>query len=591
MRIHRRSLFALLALIASGLVLATTFAVSSIEERNHVVAPQELHDAVQSAQSVAAQSEQSAPPASTAAITATQALSLTLLGSYQTGIYDQGAAEIVGYDKGSRTLYVVNAISATLDLLDISNPVSPTLDATIDVTEFGAVANSVAVKDGVVAVAVENENKQDDGVVALFNQAGAPLGSVTVGALPDMLTFTPDGTKILVANEGEPSDDYSVDPEGSISVIDISGGAGIISQADVTSITFRDFNAGGPRNSELDPAVRIFGPGASVAEDLEPEYIAVAPDSRTAWVTLQENNAIAILDLTTNTITEIVALGFKDHDAAGNGMDSSDRDGGINIANHPLRGLYQPDAIAAYSTDGATYIVTANEGDSRDYETFSEEARIQDLTLDATTFPNAAALQTDAVIGRTIVTTATGDIDSDDAFEALYSFGARSFSIRTISGTLVFDSGDTFEQITAVAFPNDFNSDNSENQSFDSRSDAKGPEPEGITIGTVQGRTYAFIGLERIGGVMVYDVTNPQAPEFVTYVNNRDFSVELGSAPTPDQVRAAGDLGPEGLLFIPAADSPIGFALIVVANEVSGSTSMFAVIPASRATYLPIVQR
>ncbi|MCG8351457.1 MAG: choice-of-anchor I family protein [Chloroflexales bacterium] len=591
MRVHRLSLLALLALLAGSLGLMPIFAASSPEESNRFVSPQELHHATYNAQSVAAKAEQITPRTSTAAITATEALSLTLLGSYQTGIFDQSAAEIISYDPESQTLYVVNAVRAALDMLDISNPVSPTLKATIDVTKFGAVANSVAVKDGVVAVAVENTNKQADGVVALFDRAGKPLGSVTVGALPDMVTFTPDGTKILVANEGEPSNNYSVDPEGSISVIDISGGVETITQTDVISITFRDFNEGGPRNGELDSGVRIFGPGASVAEDLEPEYIAVAPDSRTAWVTLQENNAIAILDLTNNTIKDIVSLGFKDHNTAGNKLDSSDRDQGINIANRPLRGLYQPDSITAYSTGGATYIVMGNEGDTRDYDTFSEEARVKDLTLDATIFPNASALQADAVIGRTVVTTATGDIDNDGAFEELYSFGARSFSIRTISGTLVFDSGDAFEQIIAAALPNDFNSDNDENQSFDSRSDARGPEPEGVAVGTVQGREYAFIGLDRIGGIMVYDVTNPQASEFVTYVNNRDFSVKLGSSPTPPQVRAVGDLGPEGLLFIPVEDSPTNSALLVVANEVSGSTSIFEITPVSRGTYLPIVQR
>jgi 2',3'-cyclic-nucleotide 2'-phosphodiesterase/3'-nucleotidase/5'-nucleotidase len=179
-------------------------------------------------------------------------------------------------------------------------------------------------------------------------------------------------------NEGEPSDDYTTDPEGSVSIIDVSAGAANITQDSVCTADFRGFN-----DAELDPGIRIFGPNASVAQDLEPEYVTASDDSTRAWVTLQENNALAILDLEDCQVMDLVALGFKDHNLPGNGLDASDVDG-INITSWPVQGMYQPDGIASYRFQGATYRITANEGDSRDYPGFSEEAQVADLPLDPT---------------------------------------------------------------------------------------------------------------------------------------------------------------------------------------------------------------
>jgi len=132
-------------------------------------------------------------------------------------------------------------------------------------------------------------------------------------------------------------------------------------------------------------------------------------------------------------------------------------------------------------------------------------------------FPNAATLQEGENLGRLNVSTIDGDTDGDGDYDALYAYGGRSFSIRSANGDLVFDSGSRLENITARLLPEAFNSDNAENDSLDSRSDNKGPEPEGVTVGRVDGRTYAFVGLERIGGVAVFDVSQPQAPFFVQY--------------------------------------------------------------------------
>ena len=316
------------------------------------------------------------------------ALGLNALGTFDSGEFDAEAAEIVAFDPASARAFIVNGGAKTIDIVDISDPTVPALVSQIDVTAIGGTANSVAVRDGLIAAAIENEDKQANGFVAFFDADGSVLAQVEVGALPDMVTFTPDGSKVLTANEGEPSDDYTNDPEGSIAIIDISGGIDGLTQAAVTIAGFGAFN-----DAELDPSVRIFGPNATVAQDLEPEYIAVAPDSATAYVTLQENNAVAVVDLAAGEVTDVIGLGFKDHSQPGNQLDASDEDGSVNLASWPTLGMYQPDAIVAYAVDGEVYLITANEGDARDYDGYSEEARVEDLTLDPDAFPDAEMLQ------------------------------------------------------------------------------------------------------------------------------------------------------------------------------------------------------
>ncbi|WP_166263393.1 choice-of-anchor I family protein [Marinobacter caseinilyticus] len=507
-------------------------------------------------------------------------IELNLLGRYQStpNVFDGGAAEIVAHDSENQRLFVINSAAVTVDVLDIQDPTRPVLLNTIDASAEGGSANSVAVYGGLVAVAIEATTKTDNGKVVFYNALGlGKLGEVTVGALPDMVTFTRNGQTLLVANEGEPSDDYGIDPEGSVSVIDLAAG---VAGATVTSAGFAAFNE---QAAELRAqGVRLFGPGATVAQDLEPEYIAVSLDNATAWITLQENNAVAELDIATAEVTAVLPLGYKDYSVIGNELDASNLDSGIVLRNWPVKGMYQPDAIASYGYNGNTYYVTANEGDSRDYAGFSEEFRIGDLTLDAAAFPNAAELQDDANLGRLNVTSTLGvsngcdpsnpatDVTLACEYDALYAYGARSFAIWAADGTRVFDSGSEFERITAAVIPDNFNSNNDEN-SFDSRSDDKGPEPESVVTGTINGQTFAFIGLERVGGLMVYNVTNPQHPVFVQYLNNRAFTVSQADV----EAGMGGDLGPEGAAFIAATDSPTGHPMLVIGNEVSGTTTLY----------------
>jgi hypothetical protein len=937
-------------------------------------------------------------------------IQLTPVGSYASGKFDEAAAEIVAHDPATQNLFVVNAQSAEVDVLSITNPAAPLKVGSIDVKPYGGIANSVAVRDGIIAVAVENQVKTSPGKVVFFDRNLNFLSQVTVGALPDMLTFTPNGRFVLVANEGEPNSDYSIDPEGSVSIIDMKGGAQKLTDAQVKTASFAPFN-----NVALDPAIRIFGLNhPTVAQDLEPEYLTVSPDSKTAWVTLQENNALAIIDIPSATVKKLVPLGYKDHaavaaattlynfapaqlpsigttlagqeiplggfsglafegidpvtghykfaahtdrgpnaeptgilrpfllpqftpevvrfeldrqtgaltlteriqlkdatgelltglpntalsananqpyndevpvdllgnvlpldplgadlegivflpdgsfwmcdeyrpalyhfDATGtlirrvvpigtaaaagqpagtfgeehlpavlaqrrqnrgfeaialdngrlyafvqsplrnpvsasngalngnrnvrlvefnptnntsrqfiyvmdnpnlgggnnsradkigdaqslgngeflvierdddkipsddfatiekkvyqfnlagatpltaaqstnvvgstgktvdqltvaemvangirpvekqlfvdlnvagynqtekveglavidpytiavvndndfgvaqitvnpdgtftrnyipepiqlgiidvrhNALDASDRDSKINIRPWPIKGLFMPDTIASYQVGQKTFLVTGNEGDAREYITndvpvFVEAVRLgsSSVVLDTNKFPNAAVLKNNANLGRLNITSASGRNPVTGAYEEIVAFGARSFSIWDEAGQQVYDSGDDFERLTARVFPDNFNASNSNND-FDNRSDDKGPEPEGVVVGKAFGQDYAFIGLERIGGVVVYDISNPHAPRFVDYVNNRDLTQDVSlviNEGTEDEEEisnpAAGDLGPEGLLFIKADDSPNGKPLLVIGNEISGTTTVFEI--------------
>ncbi|WP_252724108.1 MULTISPECIES: choice-of-anchor I family protein [unclassified Thalassospira] len=489
-------------------------------------------------------------------------ITIVPMGEYRTGMLDESAAEIPAFDPVSKRIFVVNGADKVVDILDMSDPSELTKIDAIDLSTWGKGANSVAIKNGVVAVAVENTDKQAPGQAVFFDTDGGFISAVTVGALPDMIKFSPDGKYVLVANEGEPNDAFTNDPEGSVSIISMAGGAENLSDDDVRTVDFKFLNDG-----KLPYGMRTSNPGASsVAQDVEPEYIAVSKDSKTAYVSLQENNAIAIIDIETATIKNVAGLGFKDHSV--HAFDASDKDGKINIRTWPVMGMFMPDTIDAINIDGKEWVLIANEGDSRDYDGYSEETRVGKLTLDPVAFPTASTLQKDENLGRLKTTTAQGDVDGDGDFDVIYSYGARSFSVLDADGEMVFDSGDAFEQILAANYPNVFNSSDTENYSRDNRSDDKGPEPEGIASGYVNGTPYAFIGLERQGGFMVYDLTNPTNPQFVTYHSDRRFS----GNPEND---TAGELAPEGLQFVDAKDSPTGNAMLVVASEVSGSTKVY----------------
>jgi WD40 repeat protein len=450
-----------------------------------------------------------------------------------------GAAEITAFDPETDRLFAVNnGTENKIDVLDMSNPALVKVIKSISMLPYGGYVNSVAVSNGKLAAAIESTNKQAAGKIVVFNTSTyAEIKSINVGALPDMVTFSPDGNYIISANEGEPSNDYLNDPEGSVSIIKVA-------DYSVTTLNFASFES--QLASLASKGFRIFGPGKNFVKDIEPEYVTVSDDSRTAYVTLQENNAIAEIDLMTATIKKITPLGFKDYSLAANAIDVSDKDSKIEFAPvAKLFGIYMPDAIAYFNYNGTPYLFTANEGDSREYTAFTEMKRLSTVALDAANFPTATTLKTDAVLGRLNITTTLGDTDGDGDFDALYSLGARSFSVwNATTGSQVFDSKNELDIKAKDLAVYD-----------DTRSDDKSVEPESVCIGKVGSKNIAIVGLERADAFAIYDITIPTAPIFIKMYKTGD--------------------APEGLLFIPASKSPINQSLIVTSNENDGTIKIY----------------
>ena len=484
-----------------------------------------------------------------------QRLTVSDAGRYSDG--RTAACEISTYDATNKRLFVTNAASDSIDIIDLTILNSPQKIGGINVLNYGGGINSVVnLKNGYFAAAIEAPIKQNPGKIVFFDMDGMFISELEVGSLPDMVTVTKDGTKVLVANEGEPNDDYTIDPDGSVSIIDISVGIPNLTQANVTNLTF-----------EFAPEAIQGGlkkPGSTMAQELEPEYIAVNDNSDKAIVTCQESNVFVLIDLEFNTIIGYKGLGFKDHSIIGQGLDASNSDDSLNIQNWNVKGVYQPDAVSSFDFNNSTFWITANEGDGRDYSGYSSETRIKDLTLDPTVFPDAATLQLNENLGRlkTFTIDMIGDTDGDGDVDELYSYGGRSFSIWNENGNLIWDSGDQIEQYIKAHHPDFFNCDEGLAAEYDSRSDDKGPEPEAVTVGKVAGHLFAFIGLERQGGLMIYDITDPYNPVFDQFINT--YQADGTSM----------DAGPEGILFIPASESHTGENLLILSNEVSGTTSL-----------------
>ena len=577
-------------------------------------------------------------PQGVAGASAIKNVRVEVVGRFSAGgsdIAGKSAAEIVQFHQESNSAFAVNSAKNQIEVINLSNlpttevgnPITNTslssvtftfpdevevalVNNQVETISLGA-ANSIAIYENTLAIAIEATDKTQNGAVLFYqldNQGiGTFIKAVTVGALPDMVTFSPDGKKVLIANEGEPNSDYSVDPEGSISIIDITDAipADISTTINLsTDITFssdlidsEDFDTDAKRIGLLKAAgLKLAGPiGTTLAQSLEPEYITVSENSKIAFVSLQENNAIGIINLVSNTI-EIKPLGFKNWNDFQ--IDFTNKDEMPSFQQvKGLYGMYQPDTISSYQWQGATFVLTANEGDSRDYDGYSEEVRVKDI-IDPEGINKTLSTELQAIydtsggkngLGRLKVTTALGDADNDGIYEALYAYGTRSFSIWDQSINLVFDSGDDFGKISASVLGNNFNSTHTENKG-DNRSDDKGGEPEAIAVGKIGDRTYGFIASERSGDLFIYDISNPFNVSFSAFYNNRDFTVNYELDDDLDNpcnesegmdcsmIESAGDLGPESITFVSSEQSPNGMPLIIIGNEVSGSVTVYQVI-------------
>ena len=527
----------------------------------------------------------------------TAALNLTQIARYSAGQYnvDGGVMEIVAYNQATEWAYAINGQSGKLAAIPLAGltagahvealtgteiDVKALVEAEDSTFQYGDMTSVAISPDSTtLAAALQAQGSNDAGRVALFTCEED--GSLTLealvetGAQPDMVTFAGDGV-VLTADEGEPREGYGediADPKGSVTVVDV----------EAQESTVVDFSAFDSQRDQLAEDGIVLKKGSAPSVDLEPEYIAVSGGK--AYVTLQENNAIAVLDIESQAFEGVYSAGFEDHSTTAIDLDKKD-DAYDPQTYESLLGIRMPDGIAAFTVEGTTYLVTANEGDARewgdeDQGTFYLSEDERDFGEEGVTSPTGAITAENSGLEGKVVFFKTEDFDGLDP-EKDYVFGGRSFTVfqATENGLEeVFTSGDDFEALTAQYVPEYFNASN-DNAVLDDRSGKKGPEAESVTVGTVDGKTYAFVALERTGGVMAYDVTDPEAITFVNYVNTRDFGTTVeGSEEYEDgeldKWVTGGDVAPEGLLFLDAASSPNGEPLLLAACEVSGTVAVY----------------
>lgn len=482
-------------------------------------------------------------------------------------------AEVVTLDPRQPRAFVTSGRSVVI--VDLARPTAPRSVAAVDVV--GAVAatldpgHAVDLADGEVthveadpagrgflaACVVPTDRGRAPGLVAFLDADDLRLlAAVEVGFTPDSCAFRPDGGRLFVANEGEPT--AAGDPPGAVSCIRLDGVRDARDLADLsrragreTALCGRALLAAGP--------VRVHPGALARALDLEPEYVAVAGGE--VYVTLQENNAIAVLDADTGALLRVRAL-----DAATRRVDASDEDRAARIERE-VRALPMPDQLATFrDAAGRLLLVTADEGDDRGSygnpdAPLGDRARVKDLAKAGRLSPAVEA----GPIARLQVSTIDGDLDGDGLIDAPTMQGARSLTVWDAATlTRVGDTGSQLEEAVARAMPERFNATVEGGEiDVDDRSDDRGPEPEGVCVLAIDGVPYAVATLERPGAVAVVRLADPARPEVVAL------------AP----IARAGALAPEGVRAIPADRSPTGRPLIVVACEVSSHLLVIEVDP------------
>ena len=506
----------------------------------------------------------------------------------------EGSSEIAAFHAGSKRIFATNGVKNTIDIFDISDVANPKKVGSVSLAPYGNDVTSVAAgKDVVVAAVLVTETFSATGVpttpngkIVVFDTNGKVLSSADVlGVLPDSVTFAPNGTTALVAIEAQPvcakdnpattekeQSDYTKasDPVGGVSVVDLSNPAApVVKFAGFDQFTVAQMKAKG---------IAVSTVVNNVSKDFEPEFVT-AVDNETAYVTIQEANAIGKLNIQTATF-ESITRAFESKIATV-ARDTSDKDSGAGPRTYPnVVGASQPDAIAGFKMGSGNYFLTANEGDAREYTCLNDDLRAASLTVDTRRFPNWSTLKADAALGRAKVNPTNGDKDGDGDIDTIHLRGSNSMTMYR-NGLAIWDSGDLLDQIQTLAFgvaningAHSYSKDKATmNYVGQERSDDKGAEPEGVAVGMVGDRRIAVLGLERMTALAVFDITQPRVPVFIEWLQM------LPTKATP--AKDVKHWSPEGIVFVPADKSPSGKALIITSYELSGSLSIHQIEPRS----------
>lgn len=498
-----------------------------------------------------------------------------------------GGAEISSYHKTSQQVYVTNGIENRIDVVSISDPENPTLVRSVSMAPYGDGITSVAAGKYVIAVAVtKRATYAADGTPSLHNgrlvvmyPSGAIINDIDLGsAQPDSVTFTPDGMTALVAMEGEPicaldnfattvdeSLDYkfAADPLGGVAVVDLSNPRSAVSKlAQFSGFRTSDFRKAGLVISKTSTSAKF---------DFEPEFVSAASND-VAYVTIQEANGIAQLDVKNAKFTRIFSAGTTD--LSETAFDLSDKDKGVGPQKfNNAYALAMPDAIAAYTSGGDNYFVTANEGDDRaDWSCFAaiDDARVKDLEVDTSVITDWETIKADDKLGRAKVNPNIGDSNGDGLYEKIFLLSNRSFSIYK-NNKRIYDSKDLIEQLQIEKFGLDNINGQWDTETGEylpqNRADDKGAEAEGVAVGMVGDRRVAVIGMERMSALLFVDITTPTAPTVISWE-------QVLPLETVDPKQSGLMWSPEGIYFIDAADSPNGKPLVITSYEVSGTVSI-----------------